>query len=315
MIEVANLTHAYGSFKAVEDVTFKLEKGEVVGFLGPNGAGKTTTMKVLAGYLQPATGKVTVAGHDVLREPEAVKRSLGYLAEHNPLYVDMTVRSFLDYVGALRGLERPVRREAIGRAAERTGVAPVLDQPVGELSKGFRQRTGLAAALIHDPPILILDEPTSGLDPVQVQHIRSLIREVGATRTVLFSTHVLSEVEATCKRAIVISAGKIAGDGPIDDLKKKAAHGATRVRLRSGTAELPGSEELAATLARLDSVASVKPATDGAFVLVPKGEPEPLATETFKLAVEKGWTLLELAPIQASLEEVFLALTGHPQGG
>jgi ABC-2 type transport system ATP-binding protein len=311
MIEVGALTHSYGSFKAVEDVSFKLEKGEVVGFLGPNGAGKTTTMKVLAGYLSPLAGKVVVAGHDVLADPEAVKRSLGYLAEHNPLYVDMTVHGFLDYVGSLRGLERRARTEAVLRAADRTGIRAVLDQPIGELSKGFRQRTGLAAALLHDPPVLILDEPTSGLDPVQVQHIRALIREVGATRTVLFSTHVLSEVEATCKRAIVISAGKIVGDGPIDDLKRKAARGAIRVRFKPGKSELPASEELVATVAKLEAAAKVK-AADGTLVVEPKGhDPEPLSSEIFSLAVDKGWTLLELAPIQASLEEVFLALTGN----
>lgn len=311
MIEVSGLTHSYGSFKAVLDVSFKLEKGEVVGFLGPNGAGKTTTMKVLAGYLEPQAGRVVVAGHDVLTSPEAVKRALGYLAEHNPLYTDMTVRTFLDYVAALRGLDRRARREQTARAADRTGVAAVLEQPIGELSKGFRQRTGLAAALLHDPPVLILDEPTSGLDPVQVQHVRALIREVGATRTVLFSTHVLSEVEATCRRAIVIAAGRIVGDGPIDDLKRKAAGGAVRVRFKPGANELPAAEALVAEVAKLEAASKVKASEDGVLLVEPRASTEELTTSVFKLAVEKGWILVELAPVQASLEEVFLGLTGQ----
>jgi ABC-2 type transport system ATP-binding protein len=311
MIEVEKLTHAYGSFTAVADVTFKVDRGEVVGFLGPNGAGKTTTMKVLAGYLQPTSGRVSLAGHDVAKEPDAVRRSLGYLAEHNPLYADMTVEAFLDYVATLRGLDRRERREHVGRAAARTGTQGVLGQPIGELSKGYRQRTGLAAALVHDPPILILDEPTSGLDPVQVQEIRALIREVGATRTVLFSTHVLAEVEATCRRALVIRHGKIVADGPIEDLKRRAARGAVRVRLRSGTSELPPAEAQVAAIAALAPVARVVPAADGALVVEPRTpDADELAAELFKLAVAKGLVLLELAPLQASLEDVFLTLTG-----
>jgi ABC-2 type transport system ATP-binding protein len=315
MIEVQGLTHAYGSFKAVSDVSFKVEKGEVVGFLGPNGAGKTTTMKALAGFLVPLSGKLSLAAHDVLKERRAAQRTLGYLPEHCPLYSDMTVVRFLDYVARLRGLERDARRKQIDRAAERTGIRDVLLQPIGELSKGYRQRTGLASALVHDPEVLVLDEPMSGLDPNQVQGIRALVRDIGATKTVLFSTHVLSEVEATCRRAIVIRAGRIVADGPIADLKRDAAHGALRVRFRPGANELPSSEALVADLAKLSEAARVLPKAEGAFLLDPRATPDDLASQVFRYAADKGFSLVELAPIEASLEDVFLALTASGKGG
>src|SRR5262245_21589909 len=226
MIEVENLTQRYGSFTAVRDVSFTVGAGEVVGFLGPNGAGKTTTLRVIAGFLKPTEGRARLLGRDVEHDALAARASLGYLPEHCPLWLDMTVRGFLDVVANVRGLERRERRAAVARAVERCGLDGVFERPIGDLSKGYRQRTGLAAALVHDPPVLVLDEPTSGLDPRQVQEIRGLVREVGRTRTVLFSTHVLQEVEATCRRAIIISDGTVVADGPIDELLRKAARGA-----------------------------------------------------------------------------------------
>ncbi|MBI3724239.1 ATP-binding cassette domain-containing protein [bacterium] len=310
MIEVQGLRHCYGSFTAVADVSFKVDRGEVAGFLGPNGAGKTTIMKVLAGFLSPSRGRAALSGHDVAREPDAARRVLGYLPEHCPLYLDMTVSAFLDYTAALRGLSRQERRQRVARAAARTGIEGVLSQPTGELSKGYRQRTGLAAALVHDPPILVLDEPTSGLDPLQVQEIRALIREVGSTRTVLFSTHVLAEVEATCRRAIVIHAGKIVADGPIAELKRRAAKGSVRVRFRPGTSDLPPRDELVRSLSTLEEAALARPLEDGAFLVNPRASTEDLAAAIFRLAVGKGLALLELAPLEASLEDVFLGLMG-----
>jgi ABC-2 type transport system ATP-binding protein len=310
VIDVAGLTQRYGTYTAVRELSFRLEAGEVVGFLGPNGAGKSTTLKVLAGYLAPSAGRVRVAGHDVLRDPLAVRRALGYLPEHCPLYDEMLVEAFLGFAAQVRGLRGVEAARAIGRVVERCGLGEVFTRPCGELSKGFRQRVGIAQALLHDPPVLILDEPTSGLDPNQVLEVRGLVRDLGAERTVLFSSHILSEVEATCRRVVVIHQGRLVADDDVDALQRRVRGGAVRVRVAGEVEDL---------LERLAAVEGVAQATreegpQAAWRLTPTDRVEDLAERVHRAAVANGWTLSELAPARVSLEDVFAALTGGDRG-
>lgn len=316
MIEVQGLTQAYGRYVAVRDVSFRLSAGEVVGFLGPNGAGKTTTLKVIAGFLAPDAGRVTVHGHDVARDPLAVRRVLGYLPEHCPLYEEMLVRELLLFVARVRGLDRAARVPALERVVERCALGDVLYRPVGELSKGYRQRVGIAAALLHEPPILILDEPTGGLDPNQVLEVRELVRALGRERTVLFSSHVLSEVEATCERVVVIHQGRLVADSRLSELRERARGGALRVRFAAA------GEELLAALRALPQVGRVEPdpspegpdGPDGPggrrFTVHPAPGAADLPGVLFRFAVAQGHELTELAPRPVALEDVFRALTG-----
>jgi ABC-2 type transport system ATP-binding protein len=224
MIEAKELSKRYGDIVAVDDVSFSVEKGEVVGFLGPNGAGKTTSMRMLTGFLPPTEGTAVIAGHDIFEDPIAARRSVGYLPESPPLYPEMTVTSFLEYVARIKDVPRARRRGAVDRALERCALVEVRKRVIGTLSKGFKQRVGLAQAIVHDPPVLILDEPTIGLDPLQVREIRGLIAELAAPakgeeqQTVVLSTHILAEVEAICRRVILISEGRKAVDAPLADL-------------------------------------------------------------------------------------------------
>ncbi len=224
MIEAKGLTKRYGDLVAVEGVDFSLEKGEVVGFLGPNGAGKTTTIRMLTGFLPPTDGTAVIAGHDIFGDPIAARRAIGYLPETPPLYPEMSVRSFLAYVARIKDVPRSKRRAAVDRALERTALADVARQVIGTLSRGFRQRVGLAQAIVHDPPVLILDEPTSGLDPLQIREIRDLIAELTAPsqgdtqHTVILSTHILAEVDAICRRVILINQGRKVVDAPLSEL-------------------------------------------------------------------------------------------------
>ncbi len=224
MIEAQGLTKRYGDLVAVDDVSFSISPGEVVGFLGPNGAGKTTTMRILTGFLPPTDGTALIAGHDIFREPLAARAAIGYLPESPPLYPEMDVRGYLAYVACLKNVPRRQRREAVARAIERCGLRDVHRRVIGALSKGFRQRVGLAQAIVHDPPVLILDEPTVGLDPIQIREIRSLIAELAGPRqaesphTVILSTHILPEVEAICRRVMLIHQGRKVLDAPLADL-------------------------------------------------------------------------------------------------
>jgi ABC-2 type transport system ATP-binding protein len=224
MIEAKELSKRYGDLVAVDDVSFSVGKGEVVGFLGPNGAGKTTCMRMLTGFLPPSEGTAAIAGHDIFEDPIAARRSVGYLPESPPLYPEMTVTSYLDYVARLKDVPRARRRDAVDRALERCTLEGVRRRVIGTLSKGFRQRVGLAQAIVHDPPVLILDEPTIGLDPLQIREIRGLIAGLAAPakgeqqQTVILSTHILAEVEAICRRVILISEGRKAVDAPLADL-------------------------------------------------------------------------------------------------
>ncbi len=225
MIEARGLTKRYGELVAVEDISFSLARGDVVGFLGPNGAGKTTTMRMLTGFLPPTDGTALIAGHDIFADPIAARRSIGYLPETPPLYPEMTVGSYLAYVARIKDVPRARRRSAVDRALERTALTEARRQVIGTLSKGFRQRVGLAQAIVHDPPVLILDEPTAGLDPLQIREIRALLAELTAPsqgdtqQTVILSTHILAEVDAICRRVILIDRGRKVVDAPLAELR------------------------------------------------------------------------------------------------
>jgi ABC-2 type transport system ATP-binding protein len=218
MIRIENLVKAFGAKRAVDGISFNVERGEVVGFLGPNGSGKSTTMRMITGYYAPTSGSVRVGGHDVIESPMETKRLIGYLPENAAAYTDMTVRGFLDFAAELRGLSGDARRKAVAKAVERCFLSSVLHQSIDTLSKGYRHRTCLAQALIHDPEVLILDEPTDGLDPNQKHEVRNLIKELGRTKAVVFSTHILEEVDASCTRAIIIDRGRIVAQGTPDEL-------------------------------------------------------------------------------------------------
>jgi gliding motility-associated transport system ATP-binding protein len=218
MIKIENLVKAFGAKRAVDGVSFAVERGEVLGFLGPNGAGKSTTMRMITGYFPPTSGRVSVGGHDVVEAPLEAKRLIGYLPEAAPSYPDMTVHGFLSFAAELRGLDGGARKRAIGRAVEQCFLASVLHQSIDTLSKGYKHRTCLAQALVHDPQVLIMDEPTDGLDPNQKHEMRNLIRELGKSKAIIFSTHILEEVDAACSRAIIIDRGRIVASGTPDEL-------------------------------------------------------------------------------------------------
>jgi ABC-2 type transport system ATP-binding protein len=249
MIEATNLSKRYGDIAAVDGVTFSVERGEVVGFLGPNGAGKTTTMRMLTGFLPPTNGTARICGHDIFEEPLEARRAIGYLPESPPLYPEMTVSSYVDYVARIKDVPRRERRAKVERALERCGLADVSRRVIGTLSKGFRQRVGLAQAIVHEPPVLILDEPTIGLDPIQIGEIRSLIAALAggdgdAQHTVILSTHILPEVEAICRRVVMINAGRKTIDAPLADLMRDG-HGLEELfaRVTATDAALQGGEQ------------------------------------------------------------------------
>ncbi|MDX2283545.1 MAG: ATP-binding cassette domain-containing protein [Bacteroidia bacterium] len=304
-ITVNQLTKTYGAQRAVDEISFQVRAGEIVGFLGPNGAGKTTTMKILTGYMTPSSGTVRIGGIDALAEPHRIKPLIGYLPEHNPLYLDMPVLEYLRYAAELQGVpvqELPAR---LRRVVVRCGLDEEKHKQIGELSKGYRQRVGLAQALIHDPQVLILDEPTTGLDPNQIAEIRNLIREIGRERTVIFSTHILQEVEAVCDRVLIISKGKIVADGTPQDLGRQSQRRAEcAVQIQA-----PPQAPVQAALAALPMAMEVSPAEgDGRFLVSGSADLE-LREAIFRLCVEQGWVLTELTPIAERLEDIFRALT------
>ena len=309
MIEVKDLTKDYGTTRAVDGVTFDVRRGEVLGFLGPNGAGKSTTMKMLTCYLSPTAGRAKVAGHDVFDESIEVRRRIGYLPEDTPIYRDMTVKEFLEFAAAMRGMPLDKAEGRIREVGQRCGLGDVAGKLVGELSKGFRQRVGLAQAMLHDPDILILDEPTSGLDPNQIVEIRSLIKEIGREKTVILSTHILPEVQATCSRIVIISGGKLVADGTPEALRAREKGGRYRVVVESnGVAK----EAIRDRLASLAGVARCELATGepGSHTFaIDASASDDLRKPIFRAAVANAWTLLELARESASLEDVFRNLT------
>jgi ABC-2 type transport system ATP-binding protein len=303
VIEAQGLTKRYGPRNAIQDVSFSVERGEILGFLGPNGAGKTTTMRILTGYIPPTEGCASIAGHDVFSDSLAARGQIGYLPESVPLYLEMTVASYLDYMARLRRL--PGRREALRRVMDLVHIADRADDRIGKLSKGYRQRVGLAQALLHDPPVLILDEPTVGLDPRQIIEVRELIRELGGERTIILSTHILPEVSQLCGRVIILSEGRIAAIDTPQDLTARL-QGAERVYMQVARP----APDVVEGIRALDGVQAVQEHGDGAFEVQCAGERD-LRTALAELAVARGWGLLELRPIGMSLEEIFLKLTTH----
>ena len=307
MISVRNLTKNYGETAAVKDITFEVQHGEILGFLGPNGAGKTTTMKILTCYMPPTAGLVSVDGLDVTEQSLEVRKKIGYLPEQNPLYHDMYVDDYLRYVADLRGIPTEQQTARIKRMIEVTGLKNVYTRPIGELSKGYRQRVGLAQAMIHDPQILIMDEPTSGLDPNQIVEIRHLIQELGKEKTVILSTHILSEVQATCSRAIIIDQGKIVADGTLQDLQA-AFRGLEKITIELKAPKNGCAEKLQA----ITYVKSVKelPSSGGLKRYQLEAEKgQDLREQIFDLTVREGWKLLELHREVTTLEDVFRQLT------
>jgi ABC-2 type transport system ATP-binding protein len=310
-IRTDRLTRAYGPQLAVNEISFEVPRGQVLGFLGPNGAGKSTTMKMLTCYLTPTRGSAQVAGFDVYAQSLEVRKRIGYLPEDTPLYKDMTVLEYLDYVTRLRNVPAGERRARIKKIGETTGILHVLGKQIGELSKGYRQRVGLTQAIVHDPELLVLDEPTSGLDPNQIVEIRALIKELGREKTVILSTHILPEVQATCDRVVIISDGRLVADGRPDDLIAREKSNRFRLLLAEGDGA-PALEAARAKLGSITGVSSVEstPSETGTrqYVLTTDGAGD-IRREIFRCAVDNQWPLLELDRREASLEEVFGRLT------
>ncbi|GMV91218.1 MAG: ATP-binding cassette domain-containing protein [Candidatus Hydrogenedentes bacterium] len=307
MIKAENLTMHYGPVVALRNVSFEVHKGEIVGLLGPNGAGKSTTMKILTSYLHPTKGTAKVGGIDVLQNPLGVRKVIGYLPEILPLYMDMEVRSYLSFVGRARGLNGARLRERTDVVLDACGLRPMYRKVVRELSKGYKQRTALAQALIHDPDIIILDEPTSGLDPHQIVEIRELIKNLAAGKTVILSTHILQEVEATADRIVIINQGRIVGDGTLEQLREQA-----KQQERTRVCVAGQREELERLLSGLDGARKVEFLAEdngyNTFMLHGRLGAE-LWREVGKLAKTKSWELRELTDRPLTLEETFLKLT------
>ena len=306
MITVENLTKKYAGLTAIEQLTFEVEKGEIVGFLGPNGAGKTTTMRILSAYLPATSGRVKLAGHDVFTDSLRARSHLGYLPENVPLYQDMRVDEYLRFRGSLKGLSGRKLRRRVGVTKELCGLPEVGRKRIATLSKGYRQRVGLAEALIHEPEILILDEPTIGLDPNQIRQVRDLIRSLGGKHTILLSTHILSEVEATCSRVLIINRGRIeASDSPANLVAQLRT--STLVVLEAQTGQDRPEEQLR----QLVGVKDVQIAADSDWqrCLIRVEADKDLRTQIFELAVSRQWKVRELSQQSATLEDVFVELT------
>ena len=299
MIQIQNLVKAFGAKRAVDDVSFTVERGEVLGFLGPNGAGKSTTMRMVTGFMPPTAGRVTIGGHDVAEAPIAAKRLIGYLPENAAAYPDMTVHGFLRFAAELRGLRGDALKRAIGRVAELCFLQSVLHQSIDTLSKGYRHRTCLAQALIHDPDVLVMDEPTDGLDPNQKHEVRNLIRDLGRSKAIVFSTHILEEVDAACTRAIIIDRGRIVANGTPGELRAMSeVHGA--VTLATKDANLH-------QLARLGRVERL----EGAYRIYPadKSKAAELAQAVIDLVSREGWKVEGMYNEMGQLDEVFRRIT------
>ena len=318
MIEVQNITKNYGPFQALKNISFQVDKGQIVGFLGPNGAGKTTTMRILTCFMPASSGRVTVAGYDVFKESREVRKRIGYLPENVPLYPEMTVTKYLRYMAKIRSVPRRNIKGQLDEVIEACGLIERRHQIIGQLSRGFRQRVGLAQALIHAPDVLILDEPTSGLDPRQIVEIRELIKTLGKERTILFSTHILPEARMTCERLIVISRGEVTGDVQLE--------GGRAVSSQSGTENLPvtaltlsleitgtSADEIRPVLTDIPDVLRIEQTSDdtadtATFHLhyTPTSD---VRAEVAETVVGHGWRLLEMHTTEVSLEELFLSLT------
>lgn len=316
VIEVHDLAKSYGAIRALDGVSFGVRRGEVLGFLGPNGAGKTTTMKILTCFIAPTSGRAAVAGFDTFAHPLEVRRVIGYLPENAPLYSDMRVGEYLDFVGEIRGLAKAARRAAAGRVIEQCGLGDVVDQEIRTLSKGFRQRAGLAQAMIHDPAILILDEPTSGLDPNQIAEIRTLIKHVGKERTVILSTHHLAEVQMTADRVVIIHQGRLVADGSLDELERQRGGAIYDVAIAAQAGGLGAVEGALRAIEGVVEVAAANAEGGEELRVTVRGRgAADLRAEIFRAAVANGWTLLGLARKHVDLESIFRRLTTADEPG
>ena len=303
-IVVENLTKKYGVQKAVNDISFEINTGEVVGFLGPNGAGKSTTMKMITCFMAPTSGNVTVEGASIHSESESVKKKIGYLPENNPLYLDMPIVDYLRFSAEVQGVSKSDIPSRISDMIDRCGLDAEKHKNIGELSKGYRQRVGLAQAMIHDPEVLILDEPTTGLDPNQIVEIRKLIKDLGKEKTVILSSHILSEVEATCDRILIINKGRIVADGSSENLRQQAQGQEVLTVQVEGKGDV---EKELLSLKSVEKVASIDGKENG-FTIQSKPDVSS-RKEVFDLCVSKKWYLLEMTGIETRLEDVFRNLT------
>ncbi len=317
LVDVRNLVKTYGPLRAVDDLSFQVKRGEIVGLLGPNGAGKSTTMKVLTCYLVADGGTASAAGISIDADPVEVRRHIGYLPENAPLYMEMRVKEYLHFAGRIRGMSGPLRNSRIDWAEQACGLEAKYMATIGQLSRGYRQRVGLAQAVLHDPDLLILDEPTSGLDPIQIIEIRKLIVDIGKTKTVFFSTHIMQEVEAVCNRALIINRGKLAADGAPSELKAKLGQEQKVIARLKG----PTALEIETLVAAIDSVAAVsvqKLPNEGwmecSVRMNGNGTAASATTASerlFKLCKERDWAVQEIKVESLTLEDAFLKATGH----
>jgi ABC-2 type transport system ATP-binding protein len=312
MIEVENLTKRYGPTLAVSDVSFQVQKGEILGFLGPNGAGKTTTMRIITGFLSPTAGRVRVAGIDVAQSPIEAKRRLGYLPENPPVYTDMTVDEYLAFVGRIKGVPRGDLKKRVSEVSEKCAIADVQHRQIGRLSKGYRQRVGLAQALIHNPDVLILDEPTAGLDPKQIIETRELIKGLAGQHTVILSTHILPEVSKTCQRVVVISKGTVVAMGAPDELTARLqGYGSVLVTVEGPAPDIIGKLQ---TLPGVNLVEPVEASGTRVTLEVHTEKNQEVRADVARAIVESGWGLFELKSSGMSLEDIFLKLTTKDLG-
>ncbi len=305
-VVIKNLTKKYNGAKAVDNISFRINQGEVLGFLGPNGAGKSTTMKIITTYLAPTDGDVEVGGYSVITHPEEVKKLIGYLPENNPLYLDMPVMDYLAFSARLQGVTKGKVEQRVREMVKVCGLGGEKHKLIGELSKGYRQRVGLAQAMIHDPQVLILDEPTSGLDPNQIIEIRNLIKDLGKQKTVILSTHILPEVEATCDRILIINKGHIVADGTPETLRKQAkGREVIRIKIEDGKAD-----DIISALRAIPSVIAAEAVSGKAntFEVQTDKLAEP-KRDIFQLCAAKGWALTEMVSYETSLEDIFHDLT------
>lgn len=305
-IRIENLSKRYGPQKAVDNLNFEVKTGEILGFLGPNGAGKSTTMKMITGYIGIGEGTITIGDKSLADSSDEIRKHIGYLPENNPLYLDMPVIDYLTFCASLQGVEEGRIKERVRRMVRICGLNSEKHKKIGELSKGYRQRVGLAQAMIHDPKILILDEPTTGLDPNQIVEIRKLIRELGKEKTVILSTHILPEVEATCDRILIINKGRIVADGTADNLRRQAeGQEILKIRIEDGTADA-----ILLELQRMKSVERVETVDKNLnrFEFHSRAGASS-KRDVFNLCVQKGWVLSELVPLETRLEDIFRNLT------
>jgi len=309
MIKVQNLKKSFGRITAVDGLSFTVQTGEVLGFLGPNGAGKSTTMRMITGFVPPSEGEVSIGGFNMLEDPIPAKRLIGYLPENAPSYTDMTVVEFLKFAAELRGLRGEAKQRAVKRVVETCFLESVVHQSVETLSKGYRHRTCFAQAIIHDPKVLVLDEPTDGLDPNQKHEVRTLIRQMGKTKAIIFSTHILEEVEAACSRAIIIDRGRIVANGTPDELKKRSEQsGAVTLRLVDGSSALVTQKLNQIPAVESCVVIEDSPVTIRAYSK-PNGQPGELARAIGEMAAAERWKIEELHTEEGRLDEVFRHIT------